>query len=51
MDLEKVDEIIAYAQETRYDKQYLWGAEWWYWLKSQGHPELWERGQEIFNNN
>ena len=50
MDLEKVDEIIAYARETRYDKQYLWGAEWWYWLKGKGHPELWERGQEIFNN-
>lgn len=51
MDLEKVDEIIAYARETRYDKQYLWGAEWWYWLKEKGHPELWNRGKEIFNNN
>lgn len=51
MDLDKVDEIIAYARETRYDKQYLWGAEWWYWLKEKGHPELWEKGQEIFNNN
>ncbi len=51
MDLAKVDEIIAYARETRYDKQYLWGAEWWYWLKKKGHPELWVRGQEIFNNN
>ena len=51
MDLKKVDEIIAYARETRYDKQYLWGAEWWYWLKEKGHPELWARGKEIFNNN
>lgn len=50
MDLEKVNEIIAYARETRYDKQYLWGAEWWYWLLKQGHPEIWERGKEIFNN-
>lgn len=51
MDLAKVNEIIAYARETRYDKQYLWGAEWWYWLKQKGHPELWGRGKEIFNNN
>ncbi len=50
MDIEKVNEIIDYARETRYDKQYLWGAEWWYWLKEKGHPEIWERGKELFSN-
>lgn len=50
MDLNKINEIIAYAAETRYDKQYLWGAEWWYWLKLQGHDEIWERGRELFKN-
>lgn len=48
MDLAKINEIIAYAAATRYDTQYLWGAEWWYWLKEQGHPEIWERGKELF---
>jgi hypothetical protein len=48
MDLTKMDEILAYARKTGFDQQYLWGAEWWYWLKKQGHPEFWERGKEIF---
>lgn len=50
MDLDKVKEIVAYARETRYDKQYLWGAEWWYWLKLQGHNEIWNLGRELFKN-
>ncbi len=49
MDLAKFEEILEYAQETRYEKQYLWGAEWWYWLYKQDHPEIWERGIELFN--
>lgn len=48
MNPEKFDEIVQYAKATRYDRQYLWGAEWWYWLKKQGHPELWEKGKELF---
>lgn len=48
MNLEKFEDILQYATETRYDWQYLWGAEWWYWLKLQGHPEMWERGQRLF---
>jgi hypothetical protein len=48
MDIEKFNEIIEYARETRYEKQYLWGGEWWYWLKERGHPEMWERSRELF---
>ncbi|MEX0917730.1 MAG: beta-galactosidase [Candidatus Paceibacterota bacterium] len=48
MDLTKFNEILTYARATHYEYQYLWGAEWWYWLKEKGHPEIWERGQELF---
>jgi hypothetical protein len=48
MDLQKINEVLEYAKDTRYEKQYLWGAEWWYWLKGKGHPEIWERGKELF---
>lgn len=48
MDLQKFNEIIAYAKDTRYSKQYLWGGEWWFWLQKQGNPEMWKRGIEIF---
>jgi hypothetical protein len=48
MDLQKFEEILAYAKETHYDRQYLWGAEWWYWLHLQGRSEMWERGMRVY---
>jgi hypothetical protein len=48
MDLQKFEEIIAYANETHYDLQYLWGAEWWYWLHLQGRSEMWERSKRLY---
>lgn len=49
MDINKLNDILSYAEATRFEKQYLWGAEWWYWLKKNGHNEMWERGKELFN--
>lgn len=48
MDTEKFAEILAYARETRLSRQYLWGGEWWYWLKLRGHPEMWEMAEDVF---
>lgn len=48
MNLEKFEDILQYAEETRYEKQYLWGAEWWYWLKLRGHSEMWDRGKQLY---
>jgi hypothetical protein len=48
MNLEKFEDILKYAEETRFETQFLWGAEWWYWLSLQDHPEMWERGKEVF---
>lgn len=48
MNTEKFEDIINYAESTHFEKQYLWGAEWWYWLHLQGKSEMWERGQRLF---
>ena len=48
MDIDKFKDILTYAKDTRFEYQYLWGAEWWYWLKESGHPEFWEFGQTLF---
>jgi len=48
MNVEKFNEIIEYAKKTRYDTQYLWGGEWWYWLRQRGHDEMWNRATELF---
>lgn len=49
MNVEKFNDILTYARETRYQTQYLWGAEWWYWLMQQGDASMWERGKEVIN--
>jgi hypothetical protein len=48
MNLQKFEDILEYAAGTHYEKQYLWGAEWWYWLHLQGRSEMWERGKKLF---
>lgn len=48
MDLDRIKEILEYAENTRFEKQYLWGAEWWYWMKQHGHGEFWDFGKEVF---
>jgi hypothetical protein len=45
----KFEEILMYAEDTHFDRQYLWGVEWWLWLRDRGHPEMWERGQRLFS--
>ena len=50
MDVEKFNNILEYARDTRYDTQYLWGAEWWYWLKQQNEPTMWNRGKEVYES-
>lgn len=42
-------ENIEYAREVGFERNYLWGVEWWYWMKEkQNHPEFWEEAQKIF---
>lgn len=49
MDSEKFQEIIEFGKNTRFEEQYLWGAEWWYYLTKHGHYELWEAGKQVFS--
>lgn len=49
MDLRMFDEVIDFAARTSFSEQYLWGAEWWYYLKTvHGNASYWERAKELF---
>lgn len=39
---------IAFANRTGLPEVYLWGAEWWYYLKVNGQPQLWNVARELF---
>lgn len=47
---EKMKDIIAYARATGIEKIYTWGAEWWWYLKLKGYPQLWEVAREEFDS-
>lgn len=48
MDQEKLRENIIYAQKSGFDTIYIWGVEWWYWLKvHRDLPEIWDMMKEM----
>lgn len=50
MDGERLINHVKFAKKTGFKAAYLWGAEWWYWLKTeQGVDELWVTAKELFN--
>ncbi|MGB2762218.1 MAG: hypothetical protein WBC21_01605 [Minisyncoccales bacterium] len=49
MDLERFRENIAFAEKTGLKEFYLWGVEWWFWLKTQqNQPEIWQEAKKLF---
>lgn len=50
MNIEKFAENIAYARATGFSEVYLWGAEWWYFLKvSERNPAYWKMAKELIS--
>jgi len=48
MNIEKFEDVVAYARKTRFSSQYLWGVEWWYWLRQKGDESMWEYAKTLF---
>lgn len=47
MNPERLKENIDFTKKIGFPEVYLWGIEWWYWAKQEGHPEMWEEGKRI----
>lgn len=48
MDTDKFRNMINFASKTGFDTQYLWGVEWWYYMRENGHSEFWDIAREIY---
>ncbi len=49
MNIDKFKENIQFAEKTGLDKFYLWGSEWWYWMKEkQNQPQIWNEAKKLF---
>jgi hypothetical protein len=52
MNAEKLKENVVFARKVGFPEIYLWGAEWWYWLKvEKNNPQLWDTAKELFLEN
>ncbi|MBU1705137.1 endo-1,4-beta-xylanase [Patescibacteria group bacterium] len=47
-DADMMRKNIYFAEQTGLDEVYLWGAEWWYFLKINGEDGLWNVAREAF---
>jgi len=51
MNPEQLKSNVDYAEKVGFPQIYLWGVEWWYWLKeTQSHPELWDTARGLYKN-
>lgn len=48
--LEDLSDNVKFAKEAGFDTVYLWGTEWWYYLKFLGHPEYVNEAIMIFKD-
>ena len=49
MNLEQFKANIEFAKKTGLKEFYLWGSEWWYWMKEkQNRPAIWDEARKIF---
>jgi hypothetical protein len=46
----KLRENVDYARSVGFHDIYLWGGEWWYYMKvKKNYPAVWETGKELFH--
>lgn len=49
MSLDQFKNNVAYARQAGFDTVYLWGVEWWYYLKEiKGVPDFWNTARELW---
>lgn len=48
MGIDKFKEVIEFNKKTGFSEQYLWGAEWWYYMKQNSHGEFWDTAKELY---
>jgi hypothetical protein len=46
--LNEFKQTLDYSKRVGFEEIYLWGVEWWYYLKLNGHPEYLEYSKTIF---
>jgi len=52
MSSELLRENVSFAKKVGFSEIYLWGTEWWYYMKvKNNHPEIWEEVRNLLDEN
>ena len=49
MSLKQFRSNINYAKSLEVSQVYLWGAEWWYWLKIHNNDTIWNEAKKLWD--
>lgn len=49
MDAQTLNDNVEFAKKTGMREIYVWGVEWWYWMKTaKDNPTLWDQAKNIY---
>ncbi len=48
MNLRRFRNNIEFARRVGFSEVYLWGVEWWYWIREKGDPSFWNEAMLVF---
>lgn len=48
--VKQFEDNVKFARRAGFPRAYLWGAEWWYYQKQNGHPEIWDEAKKLWQN-
>lgn len=51
MSLQQLKDNISFTRRAGFDEAYLWGVEWWYYMKTQrDYPGYWDEAKKLWNH-
>jgi hypothetical protein len=49
MSLRQLKENISFTRRAGFDEAYLWGAEWWYYMKTEkDYSSYWDEAKKLW---
>ncbi len=49
MNEHRLRDNVDYARQVGFEEIYLWGGEWWYWMKTKkDYPAVWETAKDLY---
>ncbi len=52
LSVKQLADNISFTKKAGFDEAYLWGAEWWYYMKTvKNYPGYWDEAKTLWQNN